>query len=92
MCNPNPKPPTFRLTPNGGEAWVLTASSDCLTCRGSGEIRESHGEYLDCDCCFDAADPAVVEAIDAGAAYIIEPDPLWVAIMEAMCRSLRGGE
>ena len=84
-------PPTFRVTAND-EQWVLTASIDCLTCRGSGEIRESHGEILDCDCCFDDADRAVVEAIARGEAYTIEPDPRWVAFMEAMYRSLRGGE
>ena len=86
------KPPTFRLTPNGGEAWVLTASADCLTCRGSGEVREAHGEVLDCDCAFDDADRAVVEAIAAGAAYTIEPDPRWVAFVDQMYRALRGGE
>lgn len=85
-------PPTFRLTPNGGEAWVLTASCKCITCRGSGEVREAHGEVLDCDCAFEGADPEVVKAIDAGAAYTIEPDPSWVAFMDAMYRyHLRGG-
>lgn len=87
MCNP----PTFRVTATD-EQWVLVASADCLTCRGSGEIRESHGEVLDCDCCFDDAAPEVVEAIAAGAAYTIEPDPRWVAFMDQMYRSLRGGE
>jgi hypothetical protein len=87
MCNP----PTFRVTAND-EQWVLTASADCLTCRGSGEVREAHGEVLDCDCCFDDAAPEVVAAIAAGAAYTIEPDPRWVAFMDQMYRSLRGGE
>ncbi len=85
MCNP----PTFRVTAND-EQWVLTASADCLTCRGSGEVREAHGEVLDCDCCFDDAAPEVVAAIAAGAAYTIEPDPRWVAFMDQMYRALRG--
>ena len=90
-------PPTFRLMPNGGEVWVLTASLACPCCRGSGEVRESHGEILDCDCAFDNASPEVVDAIDAGAAYTIEPNPAWVDFMEQVYRSFglppfRGGE
>ena len=83
------KPPTFRLTPNGGEAWVLTASLACPCCRGRGEVRESHGETLPCDCPFEGADPEVVDAIDRGASYIIEPNPAWVEFMEQVYRSFR---
>jgi len=85
-------PPTFRLTPNGGEAWVLTASASCPCCRGSGEVHESHGEDLPCGCAFENASPEVVDAIDAGAAYIIEPDPAWVAFVDQMMRELRSSD
>ncbi|NDD55612.1 hypothetical protein EBZ39_17400 [bacterium] len=85
MCNP----PTFRVTAND-EQWVLTASIDCLTCRGSGEIRESHGETLPCGCAFEDASPEVVDAIDRGEAFTIEPNPRWVAFVDQMYRALRG--
>jgi hypothetical protein len=72
------KPPTFRLTADGDEAWVLTASIDCPCCNGRGEVRESHGEDLPCDCPFEEVCPSILEAIDTGTAYIIEPAPEWV--------------
>jgi hypothetical protein len=87
MCNP----PTFRVTAND-EQWVLVASASCPCCRGSGELHESHGETLPCGCAFEDADPAVVEAIDRGEAFTIEPNPAWVEFMDQMYRALRGGE
>jgi hypothetical protein len=90
-------PPTFRLTADGDESWVLTASLACPCCRGSGELHESHGETLPCGCAFKTAAPEVVDAIDRGASYTIEPNPAWVAFMEQVYRSFglppfRGGE
>ena len=90
------KPPTFRVTAND-EQWVLVASLACPCCRGSGQVRESHGEWLDCDCAFDNAATEVVDAIDRGEAFTIEPNPAWVEFMEQVYRSFglppfRGGE
>jgi hypothetical protein len=83
MCNP----PTFRVTAND-EQWVLTASSSCSCCNGRGEVREGHGEWLDCDCAFDNAAPEVLDAIDAGAAYTIEPCPEWCDYRAAMHQAM----
>jgi hypothetical protein len=80
------KPPTFRVTAND-EQWVLVASLACPCCRGRGEVRESHGETLPCDCAFEDASPEVVDAIDRGEAFTIEPNPAWVAFMEQVYRS-----
>lgn len=75
--------PLYRITPTR-EEWVLTASSSCPCCNGRGEVRESHGEWLYCDCPFDRANPEVIELIEAGAAFSIEPCPDWIERMNAM--------
>jgi hypothetical protein len=66
--------------------WILVASRSCPCCRGSGEIREPHGEDLPCGCAFENASPEAVDGIDHGEEFIIEPNPAWIAFMDAMHR------
>ena len=66
----------------GFEGWVLTATTTCRGCCGSGEVREPHGETLPCDCVWDSVTDEVMDQIDAGIPYRIDPDPFWVKAMQ----------
>jgi len=69
----------------GFEGWVLTAPATCRSCCGSGEVREPHGEHLPCDCAWDSVTDEVMDQIDAGIPYRIDPDPFWVKAMQDRC-------
>lgn len=75
--------PHYRITQRNPDGeWILVADSGCKICRGSGSVRESHGEILDCDCVFESSDPEVIESIDEGAKFVVEPSPDYIKQME----------
>lgn len=82
----------FRINQKNPEgAWILVADAGCKICRGSGCVTQRHGslgsEQMDCDCVFESSDPEVVESIDAGAAFIVEPSPNYIKQMEMVHES-----
>lgn len=63
------------------ETVVLHAKDGCVACGGKGYVTESHGEDLDCDCCFENATPEQVESVEMGA-FMILPAKGYTKMME----------
>lgn len=62
------------------ETVVLHAKDGCADCGGKGYVTESHGEDLDCDCCFENATPEQIESVEMGA-FIIRPSKSYETMM-----------
>jgi hypothetical protein len=72
---------TDEVAVNYPETVVLRAADGCESCGGKGFVVESHGEEIDCDCCFYAdLSPDETAAVEMGS-YIIQPSDSYVRKM-----------
>lgn len=60
---------------------VLNALADCPHCRGSAEVKEPHGEVLDCDCVFNRKFSIREELLIESGRYWINPAPEYLLRM-----------
>lgn len=68
----------------------LHAKSSCRVCSGKGQIQESHGEIVDCDCVFTNTEHTAEEiesALNAGTVEIVPHfKPCGVVSVDDVCK------